>query len=105
MTVGPALGHPKQRLTSSYASEAPVKVAGRPAQNGLSPLYSSGIIATPMFGADDDARAGKLAAITQGHAIPRAGTPGECAQAVLFLVTNSFVTGTTVDVDGGWLVG
>eukprot|EP00439_Symbiodinium_sp_Y106_P016796 s6059_g2.t1 len=27
----------------------------------------------------------------------------EVAQAIMFLLTNEFVTGTTVDVDGGWL--
>ena len=28
----------------------------------------------------------------------------EVAEAILFVITNDFVTGTTVDVDGGWLL-
>jgi len=64
-----------------------------------------GIIATPMFGPESDARADRLASVTASHLIPRAGTAQEVAKAVLFLVQNEFVTGTTVDVDGGWLAG
>ena len=56
-----------------------------------------------MFGADDDERAAKLGQATAAHLIPRPGTPEEVASAVLFLATNRFVTGTTIDVDGGWL--
>jgi NAD(P)-dependent dehydrogenase (short-subunit alcohol dehydrogenase family) len=45
-----------------------------------------------------------LGGATSGHLIPRAGTPDEVAQAILFTVENDFVTGTTIDVDGGWLL-
>ena len=31
-------------------------------------------------------------------------TPEEVAHAILFLIKNEFVTGTTVDVDGGALL-
>ncbi|MXX15891.1 MAG: SDR family oxidoreductase, partial [Gammaproteobacteria bacterium] len=41
---------------------------------------------------------------TGSNAIPRAGRPEEVAEAVLFLLGNEFVTGTTVDVDGGALL-
>ena len=37
--------------------------------------------------------------------IPRAGTPEEVAQGIVFLIKNDFATGTTVDVDGGVLLG
>jgi NAD(P)-dependent dehydrogenase (short-subunit alcohol dehydrogenase family) len=26
------------------------------------------------------------------------------AQAIIFAIENDFITGTTIDVDGGWLV-
>ena len=38
------------------------------------------------------------------HCFPQ-GEAEEVAQAIIFTVTNKFVTGTTIDVDGGWLVG
>jgi NAD(P)-dependent dehydrogenase (short-subunit alcohol dehydrogenase family) len=52
-------------------------------------------------GPERDAVADKRCA---DHLIPRAGTADEVAQAILFLLQNDFVTGTTVDVDGGWLL-
>ena len=42
--------------------------------------------------------------ITKNHIIPRPGTPDECAQGIVFLIQNDFVTGTTIDIDGGWLL-
>ncbi len=41
---------------------------------------------------------------TAKNLIPRAGTADEVAQGVLFMIQNDFVTGTTIDVDGGWLL-
>ena len=67
-------------------------------------VVSPGFIDTPMFGNDMEARQNILSNATARHPIPRAGTPEEVAAAILFLVKNDFVTGTTVDVDGGWLL-
>jgi NAD(P)-dependent dehydrogenase (short-subunit alcohol dehydrogenase family) len=67
-------------------------------------VVSPGVINTPMLGLagpQRDAMADKRCA---GHLIPRAGTADEVAQGILFLIQNDFVTGTTVDVDGGWLL-
>jgi NAD(P)-dependent dehydrogenase (short-subunit alcohol dehydrogenase family) len=67
-------------------------------------VVSPGTINTPMLGppsAERDALADKR---SQNNLIPRAGKPEEVAQAILFLIQNDFVTGTTVDVDGGWLL-
>ena len=41
---------------------------------------------------------------TATHPIPRAGTAEEVARGILFMIQNDFVTGTTIDVDGGWLL-
>jgi NAD(P)-dependent dehydrogenase (short-subunit alcohol dehydrogenase family) len=41
---------------------------------------------------------------TAKNLIPRAGTADEVAQGIIFIIQNDFVTGTTVDVDGGWLL-
>jgi NAD(P)-dependent dehydrogenase (short-subunit alcohol dehydrogenase family) len=42
--------------------------------------------------------------MTANNVIPRAGTADEVAQGIIFMVQNDFVTGTTIDVDGGWLL-
>jgi NAD(P)-dependent dehydrogenase (short-subunit alcohol dehydrogenase family) len=67
-------------------------------------LVSPGTIDTPMFGPDDDNRKKFVAGATAGNLIPRAGEPDECAQAIMLVIENEFMTGTTVDVDGGWLL-
>ena len=41
--------------------------------------------------------------VTKSHLIKRPGKPEEIAKAILFAVENDFITGTTIDVDGGWL--
>jgi len=64
---------------------------------------SPGIIATAMFGPDSEERQGRLQNATAGNLVPRPGTAEEVAEAVVFVVQNKFVTGTTVDVDGGWI--
>ena len=67
-------------------------------------VVSPGVIDTPMFGSDAEARAKMLGAATANNLIPRAGTPDEVAEAVIFVAGNEFVTGTTVEVDGGWIL-
>jgi len=57
-----------------------------------------------MFGDDLDRQQPQLSGATANHLIPRPGTADEVAAAILFLIKNDFVTGTTVDVDGGWLL-
>lgn len=66
-------------------------------------VMSPGTIDTPMVPATGDARKQLYANMTGGNLIPRPGTAEEGAQGIMFLVQNDFVTGTTVDVDGGWL--
>jgi NAD(P)-dependent dehydrogenase (short-subunit alcohol dehydrogenase family) len=57
-----------------------------------------------MFGDDGSQRQQTLTGATAKNLIPRPGTADEVASAILFLLQNEFVTGTTVDVDGGWLL-
>ncbi len=68
-------------------------------------VVSPGAIDTPMNpmepGPERDALYAKM---TATNAIQRAGTSDEVAQAIIFMVQNEFVTGTTIDVDGGWLI-
>jgi len=67
-------------------------------------VVSPGVIDTPMFGPESDQRVKMLEGATAKHLIPRAGTPEEVANGILFVVENSYVTGTTIDVDGGWIL-
>jgi len=57
-----------------------------------------------MYGDEETAKQQLLTTITRNNTIPRAGRSDEVAQAIMFAVQNDFVTGTTIDVDGGWLI-
>lgn len=67
-------------------------------------VVSPGSIDTPMVSLQGEERAALYEKATARNLIPRAGTADEVAQAILFMIQNDFVTGTTIDVDGGWLL-
>ena len=67
-------------------------------------VVSPGVIDTPMFPVQGDARSGFLTNATRHQPIPRAGSADEVASAILFVIGNDFMTGATVDVDGGALL-
>lgn len=73
---------------------APVRI------NGVCP----GLIDTPMFAMEGEARQKHMAESTKQNLIPRAGSAEEVASAAMFLLSNAFATGTIVDVDGGAIV-
>ncbi len=64
-------------------------------------VVSPGTVDTAMFDFMGDEKEANLNAMTTTHLIKRPGTSGEVAQGLLFVMNNNFVTGTTVDVDGG----
>jgi len=66
-------------------------------------VVSPGQIDTPMVALQGEARREMYEKATASNLIPRAGTADEVAQAILFAVENEFITGTTIDVEGGWL--
>ena len=78
-------------------------VAGEIAPRRIN-VVSPGLIDTPMFPGEGDSRAAFLAQATAGNLIKRAGTAEEVAAGILFTIENDFVTGTTIDVDGGALL-
>ena len=80
-----------QGMTRALALDlAPIRV------NAVAP----GLIDTPLwdaFGAQREAILGRASKLPVG----RAGRPEEIAEAVVFLMTNGFVTGIVLPVDGG----
>ena len=89
-----SVGAAVEQMARSIAREvAPRRI------NAVSP----GIIATPMFGSADGTTNSRLNEMTAANAIARPGQPEEVAKGIIFAIENDFVTGTTIDVDGGWL--
>ena len=67
-------------------------------------VISPGIIDTPMFPVEGETREKFLSQATANHLLKRAGTAEEVASGILFAIGNDFVTGSTIDVDGGALL-
>ena len=67
-------------------------------------VVSPGTIDTPMVPLEGEKRRELYENATAKNLIPRPGKADEVAQAIVFMVQNDFVTGTTIDVDGGWLL-
>ena len=67
-------------------------------------VVAPGLIDTPMVSLEGAEREAHYRKATADILIPRAGTPDEIAQAIMLVVTNDFMTGTTIDVDGGLLL-
>src|SRR5690606_13632757 len=85
-----------EALTKGLALEfAPVRI------NTVSP----GIIETTSWPQrNDDARRQQLLAMVARNAIARAGQPHEIARQVIACMTNGFMTGTVINVEGGYLL-
>ena len=67
-------------------------------------VVAPGTIDTPMSALEGAERDDFYQKQTAKNLIPRAGTAEEVAEGILFVIQNDFVTGTTVDVDGGRLL-
>ena len=64
-------------------------------------VVSPGIIDTPMFAVQGDARQQFLDAATRNVLLKRAGRADEVASAILFTLRNDYMTGGSIDIDGG----
>jgi NAD(P)-dependent dehydrogenase (short-subunit alcohol dehydrogenase family) len=91
-----SVGGAVEAMTRALARE----VAPRIRINVVSP----GTIDTPMVAAEGTEREALYTKMTANNLIPRAGTAEEVAEGLMFVIQNPFVTGTTIDVDGGWLL-
>jgi len=105
-------GTPARRMNPGQIAISSVGGAVEAFVRGVAPeiapkrinVMAPGTIDTPMNSMEGDARKAFYEKATATNVIPRAGTADECALGIIFLVQNDFVTGTTVDVDGGRLV-
>jgi len=86
------------------AVEALVRAVAKEIKPKRINVMSPGLIDTPMVPLQGKEREAHYERLTGDNLIARAGTPDECAHGIVFLVQNDFVTGTTLDVDGGILL-
>lgn len=108
LVSGTPARHPKPGQIAVGAVGAAVENFSRIVAREIAPkrlnVVSPGVIDTPMFGPESEKRDATVAGATRNHPIPRGGRPEEVAKGILFVVENDFVTGTTIDVDGGWIL-
>jgi len=89
------VGNAVEGLVRAIAPEiAPVRI------NVVAP----GTIDTTMHAWMGENKDERLNTMTAGQAIPRPGKPEEVAGAIIYLMQADYVTGITIDVDGGLLL-
>jgi NAD(P)-dependent dehydrogenase (short-subunit alcohol dehydrogenase family) len=95
---------PAARGAMAAAAVAGVEGMARALALDLAPIrvnaVAPGLIDTPLWDAFGDQREA-FAARAAKLPVGRIGRPEEVAHAVLFLMTNGFVTGTVLPIDGG----
>ena len=94
------------RMSGIAAVNGAIEAMIRPLARELAPTrvnaVSPGLIDTPYWhGMPAEQREAMFAQTARGLAVGRVGRPQEVADAVLFLVTNGFTTGTVIECDGG----
>ena len=100
-----------QRPAVGYAAIAAINSAieglGRALAGELAPIrvntVSPGLVDTPIYaGLAETQRTAMFAAFADAVPVKRVGRPEDIAQTVLYLMNNSFTTGSTIYVDGGY---
>jgi NAD(P)-dependent dehydrogenase (short-subunit alcohol dehydrogenase family) len=92
------------------AINAALESLGRGLALELSPIrvnsVSPGLIDTPLWSKmEDDSRKSMFERVAANLPAKTIGQPGDIANAVLFLMTTPFATGSNVRVDGGGVIG
>jgi len=96
--------HPRQGSAMAAAAVAGVEGLVRALALDLAPLrvnaVAPGTVDTPLW---DSFGSQRTAAMEHGAGLPvgRVGRPEEIAEAVLFLMSNEFITGIVLPIDGG----
>ncbi len=105
-------GYPARKSKPGYAAISTVGNAVEGFVRAIAPeiaprrinAVAPGLIDTPMFAMEGAEREQFFHDATKSTLIPRAGKPEEIADAILFVIKNEYMTGTTVDVEGGALL-
>ncbi|WP_340109324.1 SDR family oxidoreductase [Pikeienuella sp. HZG-20] len=105
-------GAPAQKAKPGQAALSTVGVAVEALARAVAPelaprrinVVSPGQIDTPMVALQGEERAALYAKMTAKNLIPRAGTADEVAEGIVFAIRNDFITGTTIQIDGGWVL-
>jgi NAD(P)-dependent dehydrogenase (short-subunit alcohol dehydrogenase family) len=99
---------PKPGFVAISSAGGAVEAFVRAITQELSPirinLVSPGVIDTPMNTLKGKERLNFFKNATKDNIIKRAGSPEEVAKAIIFAIENEFITGTTIDIDGGWIL-
>ncbi len=91
--IGSSVAYGMSKAALNAMTVALAKACGPVRVNAVAP----GLVATPWTSDWDDAHAG-IAAISP---LGRSATPDDCARAIMALVTNTYITGEILVVDGG----
>ncbi len=91
---------------SVAAADAAIEALARVLAVELAPLrvnvMAPGLIGTPLMETLPEETRRALAAKTEPLPIPRMGTAEEIADGILSLMENAYVTGTVLEIDGGY---
>jgi NAD(P)-dependent dehydrogenase (short-subunit alcohol dehydrogenase family) len=107
LTSGALAKRPGKGSTALATANAALEGLVKGLANDLGPrlravCVSPGLVDTEMWDRlPAAAKAGMLAGFGKSIPAGRAGTPADVASAVVFALTNGWVTGTVIDIDGG----
>jgi len=92
--------------TAIGATNGAVEALARQLSKELAPrrvnTVAAGLVKTPTYDSmTADAREGMYAGYAKNALVGRVGEPSDIAHAVMYLMTNSYVTGSILEVDGG----
>lgn len=91
---------------SVAAADAAIEALARSLAVELAPIrvnvMAPGLIGTPLMKTLPEATQRALVAKTTPLPIPRMGTAEEIAEGILMLMENAYVTGTVLEIDGGY---
>lgn len=96
---------PTRRYAAYWCSKGGLDALTRALANELAPrILVNNVAPGPMIPAENENAENLEAAVKRSH-LKRWGSPDDIADAVLYLLRSNFITGTTMNVDGGRVLG